>query len=58
MTTDTLKRFGTILKLYSEQFELIFKEDEKDQLINGLTFMEEYPLRMKQVVDNLLKFDD
>jgi len=54
-TQDTLRRFGDILKLYSEQFELIFEnEDTFEQWIDGVTFMEDYYLRMKQVVEELL----
>jgi len=49
-----LRRFGDILKLYSEQFELILQDPILDQLDDGITFMEDYPLRMKQVVDSLL----
>jgi len=55
MTNEVrLRRFGDILKLYSEQFELIFEDPILEQLDNGITFMEDYPSRMKQVVDSLL----
>jgi len=54
-TQDTLRRFGDILKLYSEQFELIFEnENIFEQWIDGVTFMEDYYLRIKQVAEELL----
>ena len=59
MTTDTLRRFGDILKIYSEQFQLVFENDNvSDQLDEGLVFMQDYPLRMQQVINNLLSFND
>ena len=56
MNEDTLRRFGNVLKLYSEQFELICDNDSiREKLVDGLTFMEDYPLMMKEVVDNFLR---
>ena len=59
MNQDTLRRFGDILKIYSEQFELAFEEKNiQDQLDYGIAFMEDYPLRMKQAVDELLNYKE
>ena len=55
MNQDTLRRFGDILKIYSEQFELAFEEENiQDQLEYGITFMEDYPLRIKQSLVQLV----
>ena len=57
MNQDTLRRFGDILKIYSEQFELAFEDENiQDQLIDGITFMQDYPLMMKETVDHLLNY--
>jgi len=56
ITLDTLRRFGDILKLYSEQFELIYEDSNNDgQLIDGIVFMEDYPLMIKEAIDDLLE---
>jgi len=56
ITLETLRRFGDILKLYSEQFELIYEDIGNDgQLTDGIVFMEDYSLMIKEAVNDLLE---
>lgn len=52
---ESINRFNGIHKLYQEQFSLFWEdENEYEKYDDAIVFLEDYPYRVKQVIQNLI----